>query len=184
MAEETLFQSIKARNTVDYMLRTMQQHHSQLSIMADQKANILLGASFVILTITLGQMRGRGVSIELLILSIFSLAAASCALVAVMPDIGARKPIPLDSPHFNILFFANFTRLNSEEFMKRMETIMQTDSTAYDAILKDIYQLGTVLSKKKYRFITYSYQLFLAGLLCSFSAFMIRSLVVWINTGA
>ena len=41
-----------------HVVRTAQQIHVQLSAMADQKASILMGATFVIFTITIGQAHG------------------------------------------------------------------------------------------------------------------------------
>ena len=46
-----------------YMVRTMQQHHVQLSIMADQKANMLIGATFVVLTLAIGQSQSSSFSL-------------------------------------------------------------------------------------------------------------------------
>jgi hypothetical protein len=37
---------------VIYVLRTAQQHHAMLGMIADQKANILLGAFFIYITVT------------------------------------------------------------------------------------------------------------------------------------
>ena len=46
------FEKVKASNSIDHMLRTTQQHHVQLSFMADQKANIIIAFSSVLLTIS------------------------------------------------------------------------------------------------------------------------------------
>jgi len=51
-----------------HLLRTVQQMHVQLSAMADQKARILMGASFVIFTIIIGQARSGPVTLPMLIL--------------------------------------------------------------------------------------------------------------------
>ena len=51
-----------------HLVRTVQQSHVQLSAMADQKASILMGATFVIFTITIGQARGGEAPVALLIL--------------------------------------------------------------------------------------------------------------------
>ena len=39
-------QPIEGRQTVDHVLRTVQQNTLQLSAMADQKASVVLGAAF------------------------------------------------------------------------------------------------------------------------------------------
>ena len=50
------FAAVPERNTGDVLLRTTQQHHVQLSVMADTKANILITVSSIILTLILGKM--------------------------------------------------------------------------------------------------------------------------------
>jgi hypothetical protein len=47
---------VPERNTGDVILRTTQQHHVQLSVMADTKANILITVSSIILTLILGKI--------------------------------------------------------------------------------------------------------------------------------
>jgi uncharacterized membrane protein YbhN (UPF0104 family) len=53
---ERLFAAIPERNTSDCLLRTMQQHHVQLSVMADTKANIIITISSIVLTLALGRL--------------------------------------------------------------------------------------------------------------------------------
>ena len=54
MSDENRFGGVKTRSSVDYMLRTTQQHHVELSKMADQKASILVGASLALIGINFG----------------------------------------------------------------------------------------------------------------------------------
>jgi len=49
------FSGIKPRSSVDNLLRTVQQHHVQLSVMADIKANILITISSILLTIAVAR---------------------------------------------------------------------------------------------------------------------------------
>src|ERR1044072_7876678 len=54
-------------NTI-HVIRTAQQIHVVLSQMADQKANMLLAATFVIFTIAIGQVRSMAEPLPVLIL--------------------------------------------------------------------------------------------------------------------
>jgi hypothetical protein len=47
------------RRSIDYMIRNMQDHHMLLSNMADQKAQILLGVSSLIVTFALTRLTGH-----------------------------------------------------------------------------------------------------------------------------
>jgi len=168
MTEKNLLKGVKGRSTVDFMLRTVQQHHVQLSMMADQKANILMGASFLILTITLSHFRTNGFSPGLLVLSIFTLLSAGFSLLAVMPSIPKKKFCSVNSPNFNPLFFSFFTNLELDEYTKHMREIISDDTKIYETFIKDTYQLGKILQKKKYRLLGYSYRIFLLGMVLSF----------------
>ena len=53
---------------VHNMLVSAQAAHVQLSAMADSKASILMGASFVVFSLTLGQMQANEISPALLVL--------------------------------------------------------------------------------------------------------------------
>jgi hypothetical protein len=67
------------------MIRTVQMIHVQLSAMADQKASILRGASFVICTITINQAKGALAPLPLLLLGGFAFLSAICAVMAIIP---------------------------------------------------------------------------------------------------
>jgi hypothetical protein len=150
-----------------HLMRTTQLAHLQLSAMADQKASILMGASFVIFTITVGQARGAGAPVALLILGGFSFLSALCAVAAVLPSISSRR-----SARPNLLFFGSFTDLEEEEFVDRITERLKSDDTVYRTMARDIYQNGCVLRHKKYRMLGWAYRMFLAGLIASAAAFI------------
>jgi hypothetical protein len=153
-----------------HLMRTTQLAHFQLSAMADQKASILMGASFVIFTITVGQARGAGAPLPLLILGAFSFVSAICAVMAVLPTIGSRRKAPQ-----NLLFFGSFTDLGEDEFVERITARLGTDDSIYRTMARDIYQNGCVLRHKKYRMLGWAYRVFLVGLVASAAAFVLEA---------
>ncbi len=52
-ASESIFDAVKARSSVDYLVRTQQQLLMQQNAMADTKANIMITASSIVITISL-----------------------------------------------------------------------------------------------------------------------------------
>jgi len=52
------FAGVTARTSVDNLLRTAQQHHVSLSLMADTKASILITISSIVLTVALSRSGG------------------------------------------------------------------------------------------------------------------------------
>ena len=151
-----------------HLVRSTQAIHVQLSQMADQKASILMGATFVIFTITIGQSRsGQSAPLPLLILGGFAFCTAVLAVLAILPTTRWRS-----SPATNLLFFGSFTRLPEEEYVSRVLDLLESDETIYRAMAQDIYQNGTVLQRKKYRLLGYAYRVLLVGLTVSLIAFV------------
>jgi len=162
-----------ARKTVSvngiHLVRTTQQIHVALSQMADQKASILMGATFVIFTITIGQARGgSGAPLPLLILGAAAFFSAVFAVLAILPATHFRR----SKSSLNLLFFGSFTQLGEEEYLERLTAALETDDGIYRTMARDIYQNGVVLERKKYRLLGYAYRIFLAGLTASFIAFV------------
>ena len=152
-----------------HLVRTTQLAQVQFSAMADHKASILMGATFVIFTITLGQARGAPVPLPLLILGASAFFSAICAVVAVLPATHGRREAPL-----NLLFFGSFTRLEEEEYLDKLTDRLKSEDSIYRTMARDIYQNGLVLDRKKYRFLGYAYRIFLVGLTASFIAFVVQ----------
>lgn len=151
-----------------HLVRTTQQIHVQLSQMADQKASILMGATFVIFTITIGQSRGSGPPLPLLILGAFAFFAAVFAVLAILPATHSRKK----ADWVNLLFFGSFTQIDEADYVERLMDKLYSDEDVYRLIAHDIYQNGRVLARKKYRMLGYAYRIFLAGMTASFIAFL------------
>ena len=153
-----------------HMMRTTQLAHFQLSAMADQKASILMGATFVIFTITIGQARGSVAPLPLLILGAAAFFSAICAVLSILPMTRRRQP----SGPLNVLFFGSFTQLSEDEFTEAIVSRLRSDDSIYRTMAHDIYQNGKVLQAKKYRLLGYAYRIFLAGLVASCLAFVVQ----------
>ena len=151
-----------------HLLRTTQQVQYQLSQMADQKASMLLGITFVIFTISVGQAKFGQPQPALLILGAAAFVAAFLTVLAVLPSV---KPGPKPDIR-NILFFASFTQLEEDEYVERLLDVVSDNRTVYEAFAHDIYQNGQVLALKKYKLIGYAYRVMLVGLSLSFMAFI------------
>ena len=152
-----------------HLLRTAQQVQYQLSQMADQKANMVLAATFVIFTVSISQVHNVARPLPLFILGGAAFAAAFLAILAVLPSV--KTPPRPDGPA-NILFFGSFTQLPEEEFIERVMGVITDPKTVYEAFAHDIYQNGKVLAFKKYLYLGYAYRILLAGLTAALFAFV------------
>lgn len=159
------------RSSVIYMLRTMQQHHVQLSMMADQKASALIAACFVTLSIIMAYVSTHELNAPLLVIMFFAVISALFAVLAVMPRVN-------HNPHLtsqrNLLFFGDFADLSVDDFVEKMQPLLRDNDAVYEAMLRDIYCLGRVLMQRKYRFLTFAYRAFLIGLVAAPGAALIQ----------
>jgi len=156
-----------------HMMRTAQLAQIQLSAMADAKASILMGATFVIFTITIGQARTGAAPLPLLILGGAAFFSAIFAVLAVLPLI--RSKVRTGEP--NILFFGVFSQMDEEEFIDAVTARLRTEDSIYRTMARDVHQAGTILQNKKYRLLGIAYRIFLAGLVASCAAYVIRFLI-------
>lgn len=159
---------------VHNMLVSAQAAHVQLSAMADSKASILMGASFVVFSLTLGQMQANEISPALLVLGAFSFAATVLSVLAVLPEIGGKSKA--GKP--NILFFGAFSRIDEQEFIDTVVGAMRSEETAYRMMARDLHQNGSVLQRHKYRYLAYAYRTFLVGVVATAVAFIWQALVL------
>lgn len=161
---EPPFRQVPERNTADVILRTAQQHHVQLSAMADVKANIIITVSSIVLTVTFGRTSDPSLRLSSMTLVVFTMLALLLAVLAVLPK---YRPLRLQSeqlpPHFNLLFFGHFAELPRERFLAEVARAMKPDGSIYEAMAKDLYGLGYYLSHHKYRYLRLSYLFFLTG---------------------
>lgn len=154
-----------------HLVRTTQMINVSLSQMADQKASILMGATFVSFTIGIGQAAKAGLTLSLGLLITFAFLSALFAVYAIMPSV---RPKPNTST--NILFFGYFTKMSEADYVETVLTQLETDETLYRTMLRDIYQNGQVLEHKKYKFLGYAYRIFLCGLTLTAISFALERL--------
>jgi len=165
MAEGEAQQVVYSPNAA-HLVRTVQLAHLQLSAMADQKASLLMAATFVIFTFTIGHNVGTTPPLPLVILGAAAFLAAVCTILAVIPTIKGPK-----TGRMNLLFFGSFAELDEEEYVARIDEILRSDSDIYASMARDIYQNGKVLARKKYRLLGYAYRIFQSGLIASAMVF-------------
>jgi len=165
------FEGVRSRASVDNLLRTVQQHHVQLSTLADTKASLIITISSIVLTIALSRAGDPSLRAALLTLAVACLLALLLAIFAVLPTFAPRKQVSR-----NLLFFGHFGPLTEEEFLDEMERVMESDALLYETALRDIYSLGTYLYRKKFRYLRMAY----VALLCGFILATVVEIIVWL----
>ena len=156
---------------LDHFLRQTRVHHVQLSSMADMKASMMLTISALVITFSMGHLSDPRLRWPVLVLIVSCLATIVSAVYAVMPKLDTDFRPDLDRPDCNILFFGNFMNLEYEEYARLMEGVMNDSSRVYEAQVREVYDLGVFLGRKKYVYVRLAYQFFMGGLLASAAVF-------------
>jgi len=162
---------------VIYTLRTAQQHQVQLSLIADQKANIIIGVTMIFLSAIQSQLFSNDFSskvyfLPLIVLSIMISIAFFTAILVVLPRISNYKfKTPEEMP--NPLFFGHYASLDEKTYSSYMLNLLKDNTSARELLIKDTYQIGLVL-KKKYALLKYSYMFLATGVLIFVLALAIK----------
>ncbi len=101
------------QDDIIHVLRTTQQHHVTLGMMADQKANIILGAFLIFITVTQSVLEKYNMyNIPIWTLSAFFTVSAIFALLVIAPRF--RSINPKSARPSNLLFFWQLFYTKSE----------------------------------------------------------------------
>ena len=155
-------------------IRTASQAHYHLSAMADRKASMLMGASFVVFTISVAQATARGqLPLALLVLGTTAFLSALFAAMTVMPTISGG---PNRQGKRNLMFFGGFADMTEDEYVEEMMERLGDQQAFLEMVARDVYQNGQVLAHKKYRLLKVAYSIFILGLVASIVAFVATGL--------
>ena len=164
---------------VETMFRVALRNHNALSQIADNKANIMLSVTTIMLSLILSSLIPKIDSNQILLVPtilivLVCLGTMYFAVMATKPKVNAAPKYSRDlvtQNKTNLLFFGNFQELDLEEYEWGIDQMMKDRNLLYGALTKDLFFLGKVLSKK-YRFLERCYNVFMIGLIVSTLSFI------------
>jgi predicted metal-dependent HD superfamily phosphohydrolase len=178
-AEAKKGKAAKTERGVVAMFRIMSESHNNLSQMADSKANIMISVNTIVISIMVSVLLGKlqfypEFIIPTIILVGVCLTAVIFAILATRPNIsgGTFTREDIQNKKINLLFFGNFYNMQLPDYDWAMKEMMKDKDYLYGSMIKDIYFLGVVLSRK-YKFLRWSYSVFMYGLIAAIVAFAI-----------
>ena len=166
---------------LDQMFRQTRVYHAQLSQMADVKASMMLTLASLIATFSIRYLEDPVLRWPVVVLIFFCLLTIVFAAYAVMPKLRLGGRPNLEDPHCNVLFFGIFANLEYDEWVKVMNPLMRDPTRVYEAMLRDIYEMGVYLGRMKYPYIRFAYIAFLVGLVSSTLVFVLAEVLSMIN---
>jgi len=169
----------KSDRSVDTLFRITLGNHTRLSDIADSKANILLSVNAIIISVCLSVLvpkldapKNSHLIIPSFILLISSVLTIIFAILSTKPNVTKVRFTAQDvaDRKVNLLFFGNFNRMIFEDYQNAMDILIKDRDYIYDSMVKDLYYLGKVLDRK-YRLLSITYQIFMAGIIISVLSF-------------
>ena len=141
----------------------------------DTKANILITANAIIISVVLGSLYPRLDDDPHLIFAIGGLiltnvSSIAFAILATIPKAWVKKSSITNLQSAHLMTFEDFSGMRLTDYQ---ESVMQTiadGKTLYPSIITDIHELGVKLARK-YRMIRTSYLIFLYGIILSIILF-------------
>jgi hypothetical protein len=183
-SEKELKQARMGRG-VETMYRTTYRTHTNLSAMADSKANLMLQVNAIVIGIIASNLLPKvqeEPSLKLLIPSILliitCLGSMVYATLATRPKVTEGKVTreAIKQRKANLLFFGNFYNMPLEDFQWGVTEMLRDSDFLYSSMSRDLYFLGIVLAQK-YKYLMICYNIFMYGLIVSMAAFAVSFIV-------
>ena len=149
---------------VHNLLMAANQTNMTLSEMADSKASILLGASFVVFSLSIGSLAEGKVNFPILVLTLFSFVATIFGVLTVRPNRMRKSSVPITGKNVNILFFGSYIDCPREEYVDEVMRVLSSEEETYRRLARDLWDHGHVLRNDKYRWLYWSFTFFLWGM--------------------
>jgi hypothetical protein len=167
--------------SIETMFRITSNNSQRLSDQADTKANILITVNSIIISVMLGTVIRRietndHLTFPSAMLLLVNLVTIVFSILATRPHIpkGTFTQNEINDKKVNLLFFGNFYKMPFDEYSQGMYQMMEDRQYLYLGLMRDVYNNGVVLGKK-YRMLTFAYNVFMFGLIVSVFAFYIAS---------
>jgi hypothetical protein len=185
-SEKELKQARMGRG-VETMYRTTYRTHTNLSAMADSKANLMLSVNAVVISILVSNLIPKlmasgtldlRLAIPTCLLTLTCLGSMIFATLATRPKVTEGKVTreSIQQRKANLLFFGNFYNMPLEDFQWGVNEMLKDQDFLYSSMSRDLYFLGIVLAQK-YRYLSICYNIFMYGLIVSVAAFAVAFVV-------
>ncbi len=161
------------RQGISTFFRSNYGNHIHLSAIADNKAHIMISVNSILLSVAISMLTYQTLTnknplliLPIVIFCVTGLTSLIFAVLSSRPRV--NTPIPgLRNP----IFFGNFVHLTPEEYDNQVNEMLRDGKLLYGNMSRDIYNLGKVLDKK-YRLLTFSYNVFMLGFVATVVAFL------------
>jgi len=163
---------------VETMFKTIYRVQMDLTSLADNKANMMISINGIIISIIIASVAPKldsnpWLMLPTTLLLIGTMTSLVYSILAAKPRVSPHPITLSDLRHSegNLLFFGNFANLQESEFIEGMTELMEERTELYEAMIRDIHGLGSVLYKK-FHLLQSAYSLFMIALVAGVSSFI------------
>lgn len=168
----------------EMMFRISSSNNVRISVMADNKAHIMISVNSIIISVVLGLIiknlnENRGLLIPTIILLLVNVVTIIYAVLATRPKMmdGRFTPEQVEKKTVNLLFFGSFYNMEYKEYDEALQALVTDREFLYNSLTKDIYWQGRVLGRK-YKLLNKSYTVFMWGIIVSVLAYAIAAIFI------
>lgn len=168
---------------VQTMFKNTSSNHQRLSVMADNKAFIMITVNSIIISVAIGLFIGKFVDRPHLIwptilLLLVNIAAIIYSVLATRPNIpkGTFTREDVDQKKVNLLFFGSYYKMDLPEFEYGIRQMMDDSEFLYGSFIKDIYWQGKILGRK-FKLLRIAYDMFMYGIAASVIGYVLASVL-------
>jgi hypothetical protein len=173
----------KPTRGIETMFRITSSNSQKISMMADNKAHIMISVNSIIISAVLGLIIGkleenRYLIFPTIIILLTSVATIIYSILATRPKAtrGTFSPEQVENKSVNLLFYGSFYNMELTEYDDGMRKMMEDHAFLYGSLIKDTYWQGKVLGRK-YRLLRISYSIFMYGIAVSVIAYTLAALL-------
>ena len=163
---------------IETMFRNIYRVQMDLTGLADNKANMMISINGIIISIIIAAVAPKldsnpWLMIPTTVLLLGTMVSLVFSIQAARPRVSHQSITLGDLRHSegNLLFFGNFAYLRETEFVEGMSELMGDREAIYEAMVRDIHGIGSVLNKK-FHLLQKAYSVFMVALVAGVLAFL------------
>jgi len=168
---------------IETMFRVSSTNQQRLSVMADNKAHIMISVNSIIVSVAIALIVGKfGEQPQLLIPTVILLAVNVLTIIfsilATRPKVstGVFTQEQLANKSVNLLYFGSYYRMGFEEYETGMAKMMNDSDFLYRTLMKNIFWQGKVIGHK-FNLLRIAYNIFMYGIAISVIAYTLTAII-------
>ena len=168
---------------IETMFRVSSTNQQRLSVMADNKAHIMISVNSIIISIAIALVIGKfgeqpALQVPTVMLLFVNVFTIIFSVLATRPKIAPGKFTmeQVENKSVNLLFFGSYYRMGYEDYELGMTKMMNDGEFLYRTLIKNIYWQGKVIGRKFF-LLRIAYDIFMYGIAISVLVFTIMAVI-------